>query len=397
MYCLVNERAGLLSQSINSNAQSVEKQLKAMFYKKIFGLSLKTRNVKILIVLLMLIASIVGFYLPGSLFNIDITNNINKAIILNKEENYNKAAILLEDLKDIKSPLVHNELGIAYLGMQDYKIAELEFKKAIKLFPYYSKPYRNLSILYSLKGETIDSSFSLSKYNELSKYSINNVLLYGKQKSIWDGIILRFVSALILMCFCLKLPLMITFLIKKHRLKIYEEQFADGLMLMSNALKTSTITLGENAFKLVSETATPPLSEEFAEIVVDYKRTDESTALSRLYQRMPTPDTKIFVHTIQTLKQQGGEVTEKFDSIYYSILERKKVQKKIKSMTAQGKAQIIMITVIPVILGLILDKLNHDIFKLMYTTFWGYILLTIAVLFGVIGYYFMYKIIDIKV
>ena len=58
------------------------------------------------------------------------------------------------------------------------------------------------------------------------------------------------------------------------------------------------------------------------------------------------------------MRETGGNLTEIFDTMAETIKERKRVLQKIKTMTAEGETQAYILSALPLVLGLIMYKLN---------------------------------------
>ena len=121
-----------------------------------------------------------------------------------------------------------------------------------------------------------------------------------------------------------------------------DDQLVDALLLMANALKAG-LSL-QQALELVVREMKPPISDEFGRLVKEIhlgRLTDD--ALRRFAERVPLEDVRLAVDSILTLRETGGNLSETFQVIAHTIVERKKVQGKIKAMTAQGMSQGILI------------------------------------------------------
>lgn len=389
-YLYFRRRTGVFAEKLSEYARWIKSSLDAMFYQ------LSETTARRLVLISMIAAGIFGFLLPGKFSQIEKMSSIQTAIHLNKEEKYKEASIILGDLKRLNSPIVHNELGIAYVGMRNYDWAENEFKKAIKLLPEYSKAHYNLAGVYTHRGKNMDASFALKKAKETSKYSVSEEDLYRISGDIWSNLTLRLLLAGMLAYLGYKLPWMLIKFLKRRRIKKYDDQLADALIMVSNGLRAGLSLL--QALEIVSKDTKPPLSQEFELLLKEYQLGyDIDEVLRRLFERMPTLDTKIFVNSVLILRETGGNLTELFDTIASTIQERKRVQKKIKTMTAEGEAQAVILCILPIVLGFILDKLNPEIFGLMYTTFLGWVMIIIMALMEGIGLYWMLKIVRVKI
>jgi tight adherence protein B len=183
---------------------------------------------------------------------------------------------------------------------------------------------------------------------------------------------------------------------RRRRINKFDDQLADGLVMASNGLRAGFSML--QAFDVVSKEARPPLSQEFELLLKEHRLGYElDEALRHLYERMPTTDTRIFVNSILILRETGGNLTEIFDTISETIQERKRVQKKIKTMTAEGKTQAVILAILPIALGFILGMMTPEVFSLMYTTFLGWILIILMALMEGAGFFWMLKIARVKI
>lgn len=381
---------GSFTDRLSENNAWIKSNLDAMFFQ------LNDKTVRRSVVFLMLFAGIVGFFLPGKFSEIDKISSIEKAINLNKKGNYEEVATILQEIKNLDSPIVHNELGVAYLGMRNYNLAEKEFKKAIKILPNYSKAHYNLAAVYSRRGMNMDAKYEITKVKDASKYSISQNELYRLSGDIWNNMILRLLLACLLAYFGYKVPWAVIKFLKRRRIKKYDEQLADGLIMVSNSLRAGLSLV--QALEIVSKEAKPPLSQEFETLLKEHRLGyNMEEALRHVFERMPTLDTKIFVNATLILRETGGNLTELFDTMASTIQERKRVQKKIRTMTAEGEAQVVILAILPIALSFILDKLNPEIFELMYTTFLGWVMIVIMALMEGVGLYWMLKIVRVKI
>ena len=66
-------------------------------------------------------------------------------------------------------------------------------------------------------------------------------------------------------------------------------------------------------------------------------------------------------------------------------------------MTAEGETQAWILALLPLVMGLALNSMNHEVFSLMYTTVLGWMLMTLILLMEAVGLFFMLKIVNVKV
>ena len=184
----------------------------------------------------------------------------------------------------------------------------------------------------------------------------------------------------------------------KYRMRIekFNNQLVDTLTLMSSSLK-SNLNLHQVIGVVVREMPNP-ISQEFGLLLSQVQlglTIDE--ALEKMMQSIPSEDLTMVINSILILREKGGDISETFDVISNTIRERRKVQRKIKTITAQGKMQSLLLFLMPFAVGLIMYVINPDNVKPMLTTQTGLILTAIMLLMQLAGGLWLLKIVDIKV
>ncbi len=343
----------------------------------------------------LILFALAGFFFPGKIAKINIFA-INRAIELNSHGKHSEALDILSRYYDSSSPVVHNELGLANLAAGNLEEAVTAFEKAIKIQPEYIQPHANLSYAYSYLGRESDAAFEMRKAKSLTKYNVDDELIYGLQENFMSNIYTRIFSMFLFALLGWCLPRLVIKRLKIRRMRQFDELLPDGLIMATNGLRAG-MSLGQ-VFEVISREAPKPLNQEFGMIVKEQrlgKGFDE--ALRGLERRIPTSDTSILVNSIVILKEVGGNLTEVFENIAFTIRERKMIKQKISTMTAEGRSQAVILTVLPFLLGWLLNKLNPEIFGLMFSTPLGWLIIFTMILWGGMGCFFMWKVVQVKV
>ena len=137
----------------------------------------------------------------------------------------------------------------------------------------------------------------------------------------------------------------------------FNRQLPEALATMSNALRAGFSI--SQAFESVVEQGEPPVSEEFAILQRQLKiGMGFEEALESLAQRVGSDDLTLVTTAILISRKTGGNVTEIFDKISETIRGRQKIERKVKSLTAQGRLQGIVVSAMPVFLGVAMTALK---------------------------------------
>ncbi|MCB9741979.1 MAG: type II secretion system F family protein [Alphaproteobacteria bacterium] len=181
-----------------------------------------------------------------------------------------------------------------------------------------------------------------------------------------------------------------------QRVSRIEEQMLDALNYMSNGLKSGLSLI--QCLDMVREELPAPISQEFG-LVINEQRLGVplEDALINLEKRIGTEDLQIMVTSIIILRQSGGNLSETFDTISVTIRERKKVQGRIKTLTAQGVSQGVIIVALPFVLGFVLYLMDPVLMSRMWTTALGWVMLAFMVFLQVVGAAIIKRVVTIRV
>ncbi|MFI5175912.1 MAG: type II secretion system F family protein [Terriglobia bacterium] len=184
--------------------------------------------------------------------------------------------------------------------------------------------------------------------------------------------------------------------LRKRRFDRIDAQLVDTLTLMSSSLR-SGLSLAQ-AVDLVVKEMKPPISEEFSIAARETRLgvlLDE--ALTNMANRLPVEDLKMVITSLVTIRETGGNLTEIFDVISHTIIERKKVENKIKALTAQGMFQGRAIALMPLAVVFMFYMMDPEFVKPLYTTFLGWIMILLVAGLVSMGYWMMMAIVKIEI
>jgi tight adherence protein B len=180
------------------------------------------------------------------------------------------------------------------------------------------------------------------------------------------------------------MPGMVTTYLHKRYVDKFDMQLLDGLGMLASGLR-SGLSL-QQSMGLVANEMAPPISQEFKLVLTEYnygKTIDE--AFERMAKRVPSLDLGITIEAILVLRSTGANLVETFDIIIDTVRERKKVEGKIKSMTAMGVFQGIILGAMPFVLMKVLHMLNPEYMTPFFTTTIGWVMFGVVTLLVILG------------
>ena len=176
----------------------------------------------------------------------------------------------------------------------------------------------------------------------------------------------------------------------------FNAQLPEALATMSNALRAG-FSLSQ-AFDSVVELGDKPMCEEFL-IFQQQQRIGMSfeDALESMSERVGSDDLTLVTTAILISRKTGGNVTEIFDKISETIRGRQKIERKVRSMTAQGRVQGIIVSILPILLGIFMFIIKPGMMTSFLFSLTGLVSITVMLLLITVGWLIIRKIIRIDV
>lgn len=181
-----------------------------------------------------------------------------------------------------------------------------------------------------------------------------------------------------------------------RRRQKFNEQLPEALATMSNALRAGFSI--SQAFESVVEQGEKPMSEEFAILQQQLKvGMSFEDAIESMSDRVGSDDLTLVTTAILISRKTGGNVTEIFDNISETIRGRQKVERKVRTLTAQGRLQGLIVSALPVFLGLVMFALKPQMMSAFLFSFTGLVSISAMIVLIVFGWLMIRKIIKIDV
>lgn len=195
---------------------------------------------------------------------------------------------------------------------------------------------------------------------------------------------------------CAMLPRAVYAGLRKRRLRQFEQQLPDALMMLSGGLRAG-VGLSAAIQQLVAEAAAP-LSQEFTLLLREQRLgVPLEQSLDNLHHRVPTQTTTLVVAAMRIASGTGGGLAETLERTSHTIRARLQMEGKIGALTAQGKLQAWVVGLLPVLLMMVLHKMEPDEMALLWHTQIGWAVLAVMGVLEVLGIYVIRKIIAIDV
>ena len=120
-------------------------------------------------------------------------------------------------------------------------------------------------------------------------------------------------------------------------------------------------------------------------------------ALESMSGRVGSDDLTLVTTAILISRKTGGNVTEIFDKISETIRGRMRIERKVKTMTAQGRLQGIIVSVMPLFLGIVMTILKPKLMLPFFCSLMGLGSIVAVIALIAVGWIIIRKIIKIDV
>ena len=153
-----------------------------------------------------------------------------------------------------------------------------------------------------------------------------------------------------------------------------------------------------SAIEVLVQEQPAPFSQEMG-ILVRSQRLGVSfgEALTAVEKRLPLEEFKLFTAALRISRDVGGNLADTLESLADTLARKAEVEGKIRSLTAQGRIQAIVMTALPVVLILVLRVLEPKPMHLLFNSLIGWVVLAVIVVMEIGGFFFIRKIVQIEV
>ncbi len=182
---------------------------------------------------------------------------------------------------------------------------------------------------------------------------------------------------------------------KKSRVKKFEEQLCDALMICCSCLR-SGLSFNQ-AMETIAKDMDAPISTEFSTVVKEVNMgysMDE--ALENLGDRIKSRYVDLMVSAVLVQRQTGGNLSHILENISDTIRERMKLKRQLKTSVSSGKMSGIIVGAMPIIILGLFTLISFDFVAVLYTEPRGNILLAIAAGLEGMAFMFVKKITTVK-
>ncbi len=199
---------------------------------------------------------------------------------------------------------------------------------------------------------------------------------------LWD----MFVLGLGVCGLLLSLPWYVVRRMAERRAEKIEDQLADAMVSLSSAIKAG-LSLAQ-AIEILAQQTPRPICQEFQQMHGEYQLGKPmERCLVETKERLRSENFALFAAAMEASRESGGRLNETVDRIAHSVRELQRLERKIRSETAQARSSAVYMALAPlVILAMYYFVIDQENTERLFTTVPGQIMLCAALVLNVVAY-----------
>lgn len=192
------------------------------------------------------------------------------------------------------------------------------------------------------------------------------------------------------------LPIIKVFRDRTSRFQKFEEQLPDAIDMIKRALRAGHPFSG--AIKLVADEMDEPVAGEFGTTFADINYgNDARRAMLGLLQRVPSVTVMALVTSILVQRETGGNLAEILERIATVVRGRFKLQRKVKTLSAEGRMSAWILALVPLVLFAVIWTTSPDYLPMLLEEEAGKKMIIYGTVSGIIGIFWVGRVIRIEV
>jgi tight adherence protein B len=191
------------------------------------------------------------------------------------------------------------------------------------------------------------------------------------------------------------IPYLVVSYLARKRLKAFENQLPDLLVTMAASLKAGHSF--RQGLQSVVDEGQEPASKEFKRVLTETRLgRPMDDALGEMGQRMGSKNFEFVMSAVTIQRQVGGSLAGLFDMVADTVRQRHQFQRKIKGLTAMGRASAYVLVGLPFVVFFAISVIDRDYMDPLFETSTGHKLIIATFVMMALGSTILKKIVSFK-
>jgi tight adherence protein B len=182
----------------------------------------------------------------------------------------------------------------------------------------------------------------------------------------------------------------------RRRVRRFVYQLPDALLALASALRAGTNL--PKGLELLATRQPAPLSQEFT-VVLAEQRVGRPLAdsLEEMRRRIAAPELDLMNTAMNVSRRVGGNLADTLEALARTLQEKAHIEGKIDALTSMGRAQGWVVGLLPIFIGFVLYQQQPERMSLMFTEWYGWVVLAVVAVMMSIAAWMIRKIVNIDV
>jgi tight adherence protein B len=204
-----------------------------------------------------------------------------------------------------------------------------------------------------------------------------------------------FFAALVALAVGFSLPIFFVSFKARKRIAALDEQLPDVLITLAASLKAGHSF--RQGIQTVVDEGHPPASKEFKRVLTETRLgRPMDAALADMSERLGSKNLAFVVTSVTIQRQVGGSLAGIFDMVADAVRNRHQFARKIRSLTAMGRASAYVLIAIPFFLLGILTLVNKEYMEPLFATSAGHKLMILGLVMMIFGSILLRRIVSFR-
>ena len=183
---------------------------------------------------------------------------------------------------------------------------------------------------------------------------------------------------------------------RNRRLNLFEELLPESIDLVGRALRAGHPL--SSGFKMAADDGPEPVAIELRRVFEEQRfGLPLQDSLLGMADRINLVDVRILVTAILIQREVGGNLAEILDNLSKVVRARFTIRRQIKVYTAQGRMTGYLLALLPFMLFGLLYTINPEYMSVLFTDPIGKILVGVALVMQLAGFFWIRKIVNIEI
>lgn len=184
--------------------------------------------------------------------------------------------------------------------------------------------------------------------------------------------------------------------LRRKRIRQLDEQLVGAVQTLASGVRAGLNLV--QSMQMIARDSPKPVSQEFAHMLREYEYgTPLDEAMQSAGVRIGSSDFRLLFAALRTHRERGGDLGETLDRIAESIREIQRLEGRVETLTASGRATARWLGAMPMAVLGIMYLIMPDQVRLLFTETAGNLVLVAVVILNILGWLWIRKTIAVDI